>query len=444
MKLKKGLAVALTATMAFGTLTGCNNSNNGSNNETTNSTSSAETTSVSESTSATESSVAVDDGSIQSCTIEFWHAMNNKQEEELTALTNKFNETNEYGITVNLTNQGAYSDLSSKLTANAAADTLPDLAQAYNNWLSAYSDKLVHLDDFVANDFDNWDDIVAGYRDENSQFGFISGVPFNKSTYVLFYNKTMFDELDLTAPLTWNELLEQAKIIKEEKGIETIGWDDLAGMFQAMLAQNGCGYIDENGALFDNEKGLETVEFIMNLYNNGYARLVGEDKYFSNVISNQLIASYVGSSTGASYITADGWELGVAPLVSNTEMAANAAGTNIVMFSQDANKQKAAWEYLKFLTSADATTEWAMTTGYLPVRTSAYESETYQQFMATDPTSVAAYSQSAYFISQPAFKGSYDVMIAVNNTLEEQILLESDAQTTLDALVKAVNDILQK
>ena len=254
----------------------------------------------------------------------------------------------------------------------------------------------------------------------------------------------MFDELDLTAPLTWNELLEQAKIIKEEKGIETIGWDDLAGMFQAMLAQNGCGYIDENGALFDNEKGLETVEFIMNLYNNGYARLVGEDKYFSNVISNQLIASYVGSSTGASYITADGWELGVAPLVSNTEMAANAAGTNIVMFSQDANKQKAAWEYLKFLTSADATTEWAMTTGYLPVRTSAYESETYQQFMATDPTSVAAYSQSAYFISQPAFKGSYDVMIAVNNTLEEQILLESDAQTTLDALVKAVNDILQK
>ena len=285
---------------------------------------------------------------------------------------------------------------------------------------------------------------LAGYRDENSQFGFISGVPFNKSTYVLFYNKTLFDELDLTAPLTWNELLEQAKIIKEEKGIETIGWDDLAGMFQAMLAQNGCGYIDENGALFDNEKGLETVEFIMNLYNNGYARLVGEDKYFSNVISNQLIASYVGSSTGASYITADGWELGVAPLVSNTEMAANAAGTNIVMFSQDANKQKAAWEYLKFLTSADATTEWAMTTGYLPVRTSAYESETYQQFMATDPTSVAAYSQSAYFISQPAFKGSYDVMIAVNNTLEEQILLESDAQTTLDALVKAVNDILQK
>lgn len=445
MKLKKGLAVALTATMAFGALTGC--SNNGGNNETTAGTvSQAESTPVAESTSAAEttSSTTTDNTGIESCTIEFWHAMNNKQEEELKALTDKFNAENEYGITVNLTNQGKYSDLSSKLTANAAADTLPDLSQAYNNWLSAYSDKLVHLDDFVANDFDNWDDIIAGYREENSQFGFISGVPFNKSTYVLFYNKTMFDELGLTAPTTWDELLTVAETIKTAKGIETIGWDDLAGMFQAMLVQNGSGYIDENGALFDNEKGLETVEYIMNLYNNGYARLVGEDKYFSNVISNQLIASYVGSSTGASYITAEGWELGVAPLPVNTEKAANAAGTNIVMFTQDQNKQKAAWEYLKFLTSAEATTEWAMETGYLPVRTSAYESDTYQKFMETDPTSIAAYSQSAYFISQPSFEGSYDVMNIIDATLEEQIYAKADAQTALDALVSAVNNILKK
>ena len=47
MKLKKGLAVALTATMAFGALTGC--SNNGGNNETTAGTvSQAESTPVAE------------------------------------------------------------------------------------------------------------------------------------------------------------------------------------------------------------------------------------------------------------------------------------------------------------------------------------------------------------------------------------------------------------
>ena len=86
----------------------------------------------------------------------------------------------------------------------------------------------------------------------------------------------------------------------------------------------------------------------MEMYNNDYARLVGEDNYFSGPFSNQLIPAYVGSSTGVSYITHEGWELGVAPLPGNTEKAANTAGTNIVMFSKDENQQKAAWEYLKF------------------------------------------------------------------------------------------------
>lgn len=440
MKLKKVLAVILTAAMALGTMAGC--SKKDGNNETTGN---GTTTSSNETTTGSNETTTGSAGTPAAGTeIVFWHAMNNKQEEALTALTEKFNAENEYGIKVKLVNQGGYGDLSPKLTANATADTLPDLAQAYNNWLSSYTDKIVHLDDFVASDFDNYDDIVSGYRDENTQFGFISGVPFNKSTYVIFYNKTLFDELGLTVPTTWDELVTVAEKIKAEKGIETIGFDDLAGMLQAMLAQNGCGYFDENGALFDNEAGLETVTYIMNLYNNGYARLVGEDGYFSNVISNQLIASYVGSSTGASYITATDWELGVAPLVSNKAQAANAAGTNIIMFSKDADKQKAAWEYLKFLTSTEATTEWAMKTGYLPIRTSAYESDTYQSFMATDVTAPAAYSQANYFISQPAFEGSYDIMQAVNAKLEELILSEADPETAQAELVETINNILQK
>ena len=71
---------------------------------------------------------------IEPCEITFWHAMNGKQEESLTALTDKFNEENEYGITVTLVNQGNYSDLSTKLTANAAADTLPDLPNRPSAW----------------------------------------------------------------------------------------------------------------------------------------------------------------------------------------------------------------------------------------------------------------------------------------------------------------------
>ena len=323
---------------------------------------------------------------IEPCEITFWHAMNGKQEESLTALTDKFNEENEYGITVTLVNQGNYSDLSTKLTANAAADTLPDLSQGYNNWVTAYTDKIIPLDDFVTDEDFDYDDLIDSYKDECEVYGFVACVPFNKSTYVYFYNKT----------------------------------------------------------LFDNEAGLETVSYIMNLYNSGYARLVGEDSYFSNVISNQMIGGYIGSCTGVSYITADGWELGVAPVPGNKEKAVNQAGTNIYMFSTDENKQNAAWEYMKYLTSVDSTIQWSEETGYLPVRKSAYETDEFKKFMDEDKTNnyKSAYEQSPYFFAQPVFDGSYDVMNTVSTVLEDSILDELEPEEVLENLVTELNDKL--
>ncbi len=441
MKRRRIGAMLLTAALATGMLAGCgDNGTSGTGaDEAANTAQPAESTDAA-GTAEAESGDAQSDTAIEPCEITFWHAMSEQQEVTLTELTDQFNSENEYGIKVTLVNQGYYNDLSTKLTANAAADTLPDMAQAYNSWLIPYLDKVVHLDDFVANDYDNYDDIIESYRDECSQFGFIAAMPFNKSTYVYFYNKTLFDELGLSAPETWEDIKTVGEAFKTEKGMVSLGFDDMAGMLEASLRQNGGDYVTEEGAQFDNETGLETVSFIMDLYSNGYARLVGEDGYFSGPFSNQMIAAYIGSSTGVSYIdTSSGWELGVAPLPGNKEKAANQAGTNLVMFSQDENRQKAVWEHMKFLTSEEATVKWAMETGYLPVRTSAYESDTYQEFMKNDATATAAYAQADSFFSSPAFDGSYDIQSAVNAKLEELILNDADPETALSELVEAVN-----
>lgn len=436
MKLKKLSAALLVATLTTGLAAGCGSSSSNTNEGNQVETPATESADASASTAAT-------DGTIEPCEIEFWHAMTGQQEETLTEMTEKFNSENEYGITVTLVNQGYYSDLSTKLTANAVADTLPDMAQGYNSWVLPYIDKVVHLDDFVANDYDDYDDIIESYRAENSEFGFISGMPFNKSTYVLFYNKTLFDELGLEAPTTWEDMYTVGEAFKTQKDMVAFGYDDLAGMLEATIRQAGSEYVTVDGAQFDNEQGQAAVTQIMGLYENGYARLAGEDGYFSGPFSNQLVAAYVGSSTGVSYITHDDFELGVAPLPGDAVKAANQAGTNLFMFAQDANKQKAVWEYMKYLTSTEATTEWAMATGYLPIRTSAYESDEYQTFMQDDPTSTAAYAQADSFFYSPAFDGSYDVMSAMNTKMEELILNNTDAKTALTELVDTVNNTLK-
>ncbi len=441
---KKIVASLLTAVMAASTLAGC--AQKVDSNADTAATAAEEATNeatedASQETATTEEAVATsEEKTIEPCEITFWHGMSNTQEEVLTQLTEDFNSSNEYGITVTLVNQGSYNDLSQKLQAAAAADGLPDMAQAYNNWLNPYIDKVVDLSDFVASDFDDYEDIVEAYRNECSEFGFIHALPFNKSTYVMFYNKTVLDELGLEAPKTWEDLTTIGEAYLEKYGNPAWGVDDLAGYVEASLRQNGESYVDETGALFNTDGGLETMTYIMDLYNNGYARLAGEDKYCSNVLSAQSMLGYIGSSTGASYITADGWELACCPVPSNKESAAYCAGTNLVMFTQDANKQLATWEYMKYLTSSEATVTWAIGTGYLPIRTSAYESADYQEFMANDTTATAAYEQAdAFFTSLAAYDASNDVRTAVSAKMEELILEEADPQTALDALVEEIN-----
>ncbi len=443
MKLKKFGALVLAMSMTASLLTGCGQK------EEENQTPDAGAASGTETADAgTDAGTA---GTVEPCEIEFWHYMTGDLETTLTTLTDEFNSTNEYGITVKLVNQGNASDLQSKLTTNAAAGTLPDLTQAYNNWFTEYAQEVVPLDDFVANDFDNYEDIVQSYRDENSEYGFISGLPFNKSTYLYFYNKTMFDELGLEAPKTWDDLYTIGEKFMTEKELASLGYDDRAGMIEALVKQTGSEYVTADGVQFDNEQGQAAVTMMTDLYNKGYARLAGDGEFFSTLLSNGLIAAYVGSSAGVSYITADGWELGVAPLPAGEKAAANMAGTNLIMFAKDENAQNAAWEYMKYLTSTEVTTKWAMETGYLPVRTSAFESEEYQAFMAENPAAAAAYEQADNFFASPTFDGSNDVRSAMNTKIEEIVINNTDkstdndvdAETALQQLVDAANEAIQ-
>jgi len=433
MKMKRILCVLLSAMMLLSVFTACG------------STSNDDDSSNSGSSNDTEVEL-VDSSDIEACEIVFWHAMSNAQEAALTAITDEFNATNEWGITVTLVNQGAYNDLSTKLTASAASDTLPDLSQAYNNWVTSYIDKIIPLDDFVERDYDEMDyeDILQSYRDENSEFGFISGMPFNKSTYLYFYNKTLFEQLGLSAPETWDDLITIGQTFQSELSMVSLGYDDLAGLIEATLLQNGAEYISEDGAEFDTEEGLEAITYLMDLYNNGYARLVGEDLYFSGPRGTCLSGADVGSSTGVSYITMnEGYELGVSTLPGNTTNAANTAGTNVMMFTTDSNKQAAAWEYLKYLTNTENTVYWAMQTGYMPIRTSGFESDEYQEYMATSEAAQACYAQQEAYFASSNFDGSYDVRNDIGTKFEELVFAGADGQTAYDALIELVNGILQ-
>lgn len=440
MKMKGILNLFLVIVLAV-TMTACSSPNN---KETASDNQAEQSTAESEPAASAAEPTAEATAAIEPVTIEFWHAMSGIHQDTLVALTDKFNAENGKGITVNLVNQGAYGDLSKKLMGSVAAKTLPDLAQVYNSWIVNYLDAVVPLDNYVASDFDNYDDIVESYRNESSEFGKIYTLPFNKSTQLYFYNKTVFNELGLEPPKTWEDLYHIGEVVYNATGKPAIGYDDLTAMFQQFVLQNGSEFIQDGQVKFNNPQGIEAFDYFLDMYKKGYARIAGEDQYHSGPFGNGDVLAYVGSSAGVAFIQANGFEFGVAPLPAGKKGAVPQAGTDLAMFTQDKNRQLAAWEYMKYLTSADATTQWAMATGYLPVRVSAFNSETFQNYMKDNEAAKAAYEQVADQYFEPAFKGSDEIRSMIGTEVESAILEGRTAEEAVSTMASKAEEILKK
>ncbi|MFQ9675056.1 MAG: ABC transporter substrate-binding protein [Clostridium paraputrificum] len=315
--------------------------------------------------------------------ITFWHAMNGDLEKSLTSLTEKFMAENP-NIKVTLQNQSSYKDLQQKITATVASPKdLPTMTQAYPDWMfNPIKDNLVtDLTPYIENEtlkFDNYEDILPSFREAAKIDGKIYGMPFNKSTEVLWYNKTLLDELGLKAPTTYDELVQVAKTIKEKKGIAGAGFDSLNTYYTTFLKTEGKTF----DSSFDvtSEASAKALIYYLDGVKEGDFRIAGTDNYLSGPFGNGTVAMYVGSNAGENFVkqgVGDKFEVAAAPYPTSASLQ---QGTDLYVFSSATAEQKtAAYMFLKFLTTKENQITWASETGYMPVRQSAIDSEEYKK-----------------------------------------------------------------
>lgn len=357
MKFKKLTSLALSAVLMTGLMTGCGSKNNTSSEEI-----------VTEITEPVE--------------ISFWHAMSGDLEKTLENLTDKFMEANP-NITVNLQNQSTYNDLQQKMTATLASPKdLPTLTQAYPHWMiNAMQDELlVDLKPYIENETigsENYNDMLEGFKTASEIDGKIYGMPFNKSTEVIWYNKTLFDELGLEVPTTFEEFAQVAKTITEKKGIVGAGFDSLNNFYTTYLKNKGVDFNSETDVT--SAESVEAANYYLDGIKEGYFRIAGTDMYLSGPFANETLGMYVGSNAGESFVKqgVDGkFEVGVAPYPAESVMQ---QGTDLYMFSNATAEQRtAAFEFLKFLTSTENQITWGVETGYIPATHAAISSDEYK------------------------------------------------------------------
>lgn len=357
MKFKKFTSLALSAALMTGLMTGCG------------STKSASTDQI-----VTEITQPVE--------ITFWHAMNGDLEKTLQSLTDKFMKSNP-NIKVTLQNQSSYNDLQQKITATTASPKdLPTLTQAYPHWMinAMQDDLLVDLKPYIENETigdKNYNNILEGFRKGSEINGKIYGMPFNKSTEVIWYNKTLFNELGLKVPTTYEEFAQTAKTITEKKGIVGAGFDSLNNFYTTYLKNKG---VDFNSSTdVTGKESVEAANYYLDGIKQGYFRIAGTDAFLSGPFSNETLGMYVGSNAGESFVKqgVNGkFEIGVAPYPAKSVMQ---QGTDLYMFSSATAEQRtAAFEYLKFLTSTENQITWGVETGYIPATQAAISSDEYK------------------------------------------------------------------
>ena len=266
-------------------------------------------------------------------------------------------------------------------------------------------------------------------------------MPFSKSTEVLYYNKTFFDEHNIPVPTHWfNESADDttsmeaicAQILAIDPLSIPLGYDSEANLFITLCEQLGSDYTTSVGSekfLFNNDVNKTFCKEFRRWFEAGYMttqELFGA--YTSGLfVSDTAPKSYmsIGSSAGATHQRPakgdDGnypFEVGIAPIpqMNPNNPKVISQGPSVCIF-QKSNPQEvvASWLFVKFLTtSVEFQAEFSMASGYVPVLKSVLNNTAYSNFLnaANGGDKIAALSakvcleQEESYYTSPAFTGS--------------------------------------
>ena len=411
-------------------------------------------------------------------TIKFYSTMGANLQEVLNNYIVEFNKLYP-NIHIEHSSVGNYDDVRDQISTEITVGNQPNIAYCYPDHVALYNlaKAVVQLDDLIASEVEvkradgtteilgltaeQQADFIEGYYNEGRQFGddLMYTLPLSKSTEVLYYNKTFFDENGLTLPTTWEEMEALCAKIKEiDPQSIPLGYDSEANWFITMCEQGGTPYTSASGDhyLFNDPANKAFVKMFREWYQKGY--LTTQTLYGSYTsglfVSQDGIRSYmsIGSSAGAKHQrpkkNAEGeypFEVGIAtiPQLNADNKKVISQGPSLCIF-QKSNPQEviASWLFAKYLaTTVEFQAEFSMASGYVPVLKSVGSNPVYSEFIGKADggdyisalaAKVCLDQESAYYTS-PAFNGSSTARSQVGALLAA--CLSSDDKGDVDGMI---------
>ncbi len=414
-------------------------------------------------------------------TINFYHTMGEPLRAVLDAFIVEFNKLYP-NITVVHEQVGGYEDVRDQIKTELTVGNQPNIAYCYPDHVALYNvaRAVVTLDDLIASQIEitredgtkeilgltaeQKADFIEGYYEEGKEFGDgkMYTLPFSKSTEVLYYNKTFFEEHELKVPTTWDEMEAVCAQIKAiDENCIPLGYDSESNWFITMCEQLGSDYTSATGEhyQFNNDANKQFVKRFREWYQKEY---VTTQEIYGAYTSGPFTATpgqrsymFIGSSAGAKHQRPKAndkgeypFEVGITtiPQVNPDDPKVISQGPSVCIF-KDENPQEviASWLFVKFLTTnVNFQAAFGDASGYVPVLKSVAQHPTYADKMAkADGYDNIAYlsakvciEQAHAYYTSPAFNGSAKARDEVGSLIQAAFI--GDDSAGLDALIDKV------
>lgn len=398
-------------------------------------------------------------------TVTFWHAMGGWRTQVIERMAADFN-LQHPGVEVKPELKGGYDETFIAAMAAAKSGKAPHIVhvvqyatqEAIDSGVFAVAEELIDQFGIQIKWEDYIDQVLQAYQVNNKLYSF----PWNSSTSVLFYNKTIFDKAGLTIPYkpTFSDIVNIGrKIVKNGHASYAITWPLHYWFVEQWMAEAGQNMVDNNNgwggkptkAYLTSEPVTGIHEWWKQLYDERLWVNPGRVAWGEAVrlfVSGEA-AMFISSTSHVTYLEKQGVEKGFEvgttfiPIIDNSERNGCSIGGGTLWITKNHSKEelKAATEFVVWMSETAQTIRWHQNTGYFPVKKTAIEALRKEGWFHRHPNYQTAFSQLLESKSLPANKGP--VFGAFRNVIE---IMENGAESIMggESVKKTLDDMNAK
>jgi multiple sugar transport system substrate-binding protein len=392
----------------------------------------------------------------------WWTGQDAEANDILKGLAAEFTEEHP-NVTIE-TSPGASStdELLTKLSAGFAGGTYPDISYAYGSWASQLesSGRTLDITDQVAEPDVKWDEFPESARLTVQPTGEKTiGFPAIVDNISLIYNPDLFDAAGVGYPTdewSWDDFRAAAKELTDPSknqygyGYSVSGQEDTTWQFWPHLWQRGGAILSDDGttAEFNSQAGVDALEFLRGM-------AVDDQSVYLDQTDTKYGELFAAGSIAM--ITSGPWQLydlnvakapyavTILPGFEGDHQTVSGPDIWALFDHQDKNREYWAFEFTKWLTSAEQDERWNVAIGNLPLRSGELDSDAFAEQVAAYPyLDVMAANGENAVTARPTVKGYNGLSIAIGDAISHVLQGDGDPQEALDAAKAEADEALSE